>query len=178
MYLYAHPSASISNRWYIFYASYSAPNLFQVYNTWSCTTCPSPANSVNYYYSHLVTYGYGMTTNLINVGMNAAQTRVQLNLRLTPTATIPMITASPYTSKPYLYSFPQFRFVINNYPFYCTGNIKFIVTLHRGGNSYPLDLSGFPGSLITCPSLSEIRVHFFYLTFNTGRWGRIFAGGV
>jgi hypothetical protein len=90
--------------------------------------------------------------------MNAAQTTLQLQFTLTPTATIPMATGG------YAYSFPQFRVVVNNYPFFCAGFTKYYLYLHRFGNTYLKNLSANPGGMVTCPRMSEIQINFFYFS--------------
>lgn len=146
--MYAHPSGvgGFYSDWYIFTSSFTAPNLFQEYSlSQTCVTCPAP-QVPNVWFNHKM--GNTLVTNLINVGMNAAQTTLQLQFTLTPTATITMTTGG-YSS-----SFPQFRTIVNNYPFFCAGFTKFNIYLHRFGNSYLRNLSANPGGMITCPRMS------------------------
>jgi hypothetical protein len=94
--MYAYPSGpnfGTFTDWNIFYATYTTPNLFQTYSLSStCVGCPSPMPVPNTFYTHYPTSANNFVTNLINVGMNAAQTTLLLHLTLTPVATISMNT--------------------------------------------------------------------------------------
>lgn len=102
--------------------------------------------------------------------MNAAQTSIQLHIELTPKHNIIMNTG-------YSYAFPQFRFLVNNFPFFCNAVSKFIITLHRFSSSYPLSFATNPGGMITCSRMSEVEINFYYWNI-TKEWGQIWAGGV
>jgi hypothetical protein len=176
--MYAHSAAMNGgsyNDWYIFSGTTSFANLFSSYsnylNQFNCQYCHNPLPP-NQYYTHYQPYSTNtdFTTSLLNVGMNAAQTTLQLHLTLTPKHTISMNTG-------YSYSFPQFRFLVNNYPFFCSTITKYVITLHRFGNSYPLDFTLNPGGMITCSRMSEIEINFYYWKL-AARWGLIWAGGV
>ena len=77
----------------------------------------------------------------------------------------------------YNYAFPQFRFLFNNFPFYCSSVSKFTITLHRSGSSYPLNFAANPGGMIRCSRLSEVAINFYYWKL-AEECGQVFGGGV
>lgn len=151
--MYAHQAApgSTYNDWYIFTTPYTTTsNIFMAYfpttdYCWIGIGCPAIYLPVGYsHYKPRPTNDF--EPGLAFYGMNALQTSIQFRMNLRPKigTTIPMRTAG------YTYSYPQFRFLFNNYIFSCWTFNRFIINLHRWGNVYPLDLSANPNGIITC----------------------------
>lgn len=150
--MYAHQSSpgSTYNDWYIFIASSSTSNLFTAYlpsidYCWLGIGCPAiyaPVGNSHYKPSSTNDFEPGLVFYGMSAGLNTLQLR--MNLRPKVGTTISMATAG------YTYSYPQFRFLFNNYIFTCSTLSRFIITLHRWGNVYPLDLSTNPNAIITC----------------------------
>jgi hypothetical protein len=145
--MYAHQAAY--DDWYIFTASTSTTNLFMAYfpvadYCWNGIGCPAIYAPVGYsHYKPRATNDF--EPGLAFYGMNPGQTTIQFRMNLRPK----IGTFFSMKTATYTYSYPQFRFLFNNYAFTCSTFNKFIVRLHRWGNVYSLDLTGNP-SVITC----------------------------
>lgn len=176
--LYAHNSApnwSFYDNWYIFSSSNSFTTLFKTYvtnyNEFYCIACHSPVQQWIYYSSHYKPYTPDdFDVVFTNVGMNALKTTLQLSFTLTPTH--PIIMNSVHTK-----SFPEFRFLINNYYFTCSGFSKFNINMKRlGWNSNVSPINNF-GPTLSCSGVSEITLQFYYY-LETATWGTIWGGEV
>lgn len=151
--MYAHQSSpgSLWNDWYIFTASSSTTNLFMAYlpsidYCWLGIGCPAIYAPVGY--SHYKPRpSNDFEPGLTFYGMNAGQTAIQFVMNLRPR----IGTTISMKNSGYTYSYPQFRFLFNNYAFSCWTFNRFIIRLHRWGNVYPLDLSANPNGIISCP---------------------------
>jgi hypothetical protein len=151
--MYAHQAASGSgyNDWFIFTASSSVTKLFKAYSPIadSCGVgidCPAIYAPDEYsHYKPRPTNDF--EPGLVFYGMNPGQTTIQFRMNLRPK----IGTSFSMKTGTYTYSYPQFRFLFNNYAFTCWTFNKFIITLHRGVNVIPLDLTANPNGIISCP---------------------------
>ena len=164
-------ASAYSSGWYIYSATipmWSYQKQHTIYNTqlvssyYSCYFSQTPTNTPPTFTP------YSSSTNqlavqILNVGTNAAHTTLQLHLTVTPKVAINMYTGG------YSYSFPQFRFYVNNFKFNCNSNsfTKFNITFHQGATAISVDYFASTSMLFCGGANSEVGIFFYYKSMSS-----------